>query len=137
VLNSSDPAFPQALERLKRSGGVEAIFDCIGGDESLMFADTLVAGGQFIHYGLLSGKPVPPTFWRTRPDIRFMNFHLRQWVHSQEKSVVQRKIDQVMALIRDGVVHTEIATAFSLSNISDAIDAALSGTLKGKILIEM
>jgi len=137
VLNSSDAHYPQALERLKRSGGVNAIFDCIGGDESLIYGDLLVPNGQFIHYGLLSGKPVPPLFWRSRPDIRFMNFHLRQWIHSQEKPVVQKKIDEVMALIRDGIVHTDIATAFRLENIADAIDAALSGELKGKVLIEM
>ncbi len=137
VLNSSDPAYPQALERVKRSGGVDAVFDCIGGEESLTFAEVLVPGGQFIHYGLLSGKPVPPLFWRSRPDIRFMNFHLRQWIHSQEKPVVQKRIDQVMELIRDGVVHTDIATAFSLDNIADAIAAAISGDLKGKILIEI
>lgn len=137
VLNSSDAAYPQALERIKRSGGIDAIFDCIGGDESLIFADTLVPGGQFIHYGLLSGKPVPPLFWRSRPDIRFMNFHLRQWIHSQDKSLVQKRINEVMALIHDGVVHTEIATAFSLNNIAEAIEAAISGELKGKILIEI
>ncbi len=137
VLNSGDAGYPQALERLKRSGGVEAVFDCIGGDESLTFAETLVPGGQFIHYGLLSGRPVPPLFWRSRPDIRFMNFHLRQWIHSQDKPRVQQKIDQVMALIRDGVVHTEIATAFSLDNIAEAIEAAICGELKGKILIEI
>lgn len=137
VLNSSDAHYPQALEYLKRSGGVDAVFDCIGGDESLTFGDVLVPGGQFIHYGLLSGKPVPPLFWRSRPDIRFMNFHLRQWIHSQEKPVVQKKIDEVMALIRDGIVHTDIATAFRLENIAEAIDAALSGELKGKVLIEM
>ncbi|EIC86392.1 zinc-dependent alcohol dehydrogenase family protein [Serratia sp. M24T3] len=137
VLNSSDAAYLQELQRIKRSGGVHAIFDCIGGDESLTFAEILIPGGQFIHYGLLSGKPVPPQFWRSRPDIRFMNFHLRQWIHSQEKPVVQKRIDQVMELIRDGVVHTEIATAFSLNNISDAIEAAVFGELKGKILIEI
>ncbi|KAB7897287.1 zinc-binding dehydrogenase [Rouxiella sp. S1S-2] len=137
VHNSSDPAYPQALAAIKRSGGVEAIFDCIGGDESLVFAEMLNLGGQFIHYGLLSGKPVPPQFWRSRPDIRFMNFHLRQWVHSQEKSAVQNKIDQVMGLIQRGVVHTEIATEFSLENISDAVEAALTHSSKGKILIRM
>lgn len=137
VLDSSSPQYPQALARIRHSGGVEAIFDCIGGDESLIFAETLNPGGQFIHYGLLSGKPVPPLFWRTRPDIRFMNFHLRQWVHSQEKSVVQNKIDEVMSLIRDGVVHTEIATEFTLDNIADAVEAALSNASKGKILIRM
>lgn len=66
-----------------------------------------------------------------------MNFHLRQWIHSQDKPLVQQKIDQVMALIRDGVVHTEIATAFSLDNIAEAIEAAICGELKGKILIEI
>lgn len=137
VLNSSAQDHPQALAALAQSGGVAAIFDCIGGEESLTLAQALPPGGQFIHYGLLSGQPIPATFWRSRPDIRFSNFHLRLWVHNHEKSVVQRKINEVMALIRDGVIATEIVAEYALEEIDQAVKAVQSGELKGKILLRL
>lgn len=137
VLNSSSPDYPQQLAALQRSGGVEAILDCIGGEDSLTLAQALMPGGQFIHYGLLSGQPIPPAFWRSRPDIRFSNFHLRLWVHGHEKAQVQRRIDEVMALIRDGVIATEVVAEFALADIHQAVEAVLSGALKGKILLRL
>ncbi|WP_168401030.1 zinc-dependent alcohol dehydrogenase family protein [Erwinia amylovora] len=137
LLNSSAPDYPQALAALQRSGGVAAIFDCIGGEESLTLAGALAPGGQFIHYGLLSGQPIPPAFWRSRPDIRFSHFHLRLWVHGREKAVVQSKIDEVMALIGDGVIATGIAAEYALTEIDKAVAAVKSGQLKGKILLRL
>ncbi|MTD27352.1 zinc-dependent alcohol dehydrogenase family protein [Erwinia sorbitola] len=137
VLNSSAADYPQALNALAHSGGVAAILDCIGGEESLTLAHALMPGGQFIHYGLLSGQPIPATFWRSRPDIRFSNFHLRLWVHGHEKTLVQRKINEVMALIRDGVIATEIVAEYALDEIDQAVRDVQSGELKGKILLRL
>jgi len=137
VLNSNSPDYPQTLAALQRSGNVVAILDCVGGEESLMLAQALMPGGQFIHYGLLSGQPIPATFWRSRPDIRFSHFHLRLWVHNHEKTRVQRRINEVMTLIRDGVITTDVAAEFALADIHQAVDAVLSGQLKGKVLIKL
>jgi len=137
LLDSSSADYPRALAALQKSGGVEAILDCIGGEESLVLAQALRPGGQFIHYGLLSGRPIPPAFWRSRPDIRFSNFHLRQWVHGHEKVRVQRRIDEVMVLIRDGVIATETVAEFALEDIHLGVEAVLSGELKGKILLRL
>lgn len=137
VINSSAADYPTRLAAIARSGGATAILDCIGGDESLTLAQALAPGGQFIHYGLLSGQPIPPAFWRGRPDIRFSNFHLRLWVHNHEKALVQRRINEVMALIRDGVIATGIAAEFALDDIDEAVKAVQSGQLQGKVLLRM
>ncbi|PIJ50466.1 Zn-dependent oxidoreductase [Erwinia sp. OLMDLW33] len=137
VINSSAADYAQKLAAIARSGGAAAILDCIGGDESLTLAQALAPGGQFIHYGLLSGQPIPPAFWRSRPGIRFSNFHLRLWVHNHEKALVQRRINEVMALIRDGVIATEIVAEFALEEIDQAVKAVQSGELQGKILLRM
>ncbi|NIF21268.1 zinc-dependent alcohol dehydrogenase family protein [Candidatus Pantoea multigeneris] len=137
VLNSSDVNFLQQMQSVKNSGGVNAVLDCIGGDESLIYGDVIRANGQFIHYGLLSGKPVPPQFWRSRPDIRFSNFHLRQWVHSQPREQVQARLDEVMALIRDGVIYTELGETFPLLEIDRAITALRDPDHQGKVVIDL
>lgn len=118
-------------------GGAAAILDCIGGEASLMLAQALMPGGQFIHYGLLSGQPIPATFWRSRPDIRFSNFHLRLWVHHHDKALVQRRINEVMTLIRDGVIATDIVAEYALEEIDKAVRDVQSGELKGKILLRL
>jgi len=137
VLNSSAETYPQALAAIARQGGAAAILDCIGGEASLMLAQALMPGGQFIHYGLLSGQPIPATFWRSRPDIRFSHFHLRQWVHHHDKALVQRRINEVMALIRDGVIATDIVAEYALEEIDKAVKDVQSGELKGKILLRL
>ncbi|MCK8286009.1 zinc-binding dehydrogenase, partial [Erwinia amylovora] len=83
------------------------------------------------------GQPIPPAFWRSRPDIRFSHFHLRQWVHGREMAGVQSKIDEVMALIGDGVIATGIAAEYELTEIDKAVAAVKSGQLKGKILLRL
>jgi len=137
VLNSSAETYPQALAAIARQGGAAAILDCIGGEASLMLAQALMPGGQFIHYGLLSGQPIPATFWRSRPDIRFSNFHLRLWVHHHDKALVQRRINEVMTLIRDGVIATDIVAEYALEEIDKAVRDVQSGELKGKILLRL
>lgn len=136
-LNSSSTDYPRALAALQQNGGIEAVLDCIGSEASLELAQALKPGGQFIHYGLLSGQPIPPAFWRNRPDIRFANFHLRQWVHGHDKARVQRRIDEVMTLIRDGIIATDVVAEFALEDIHQGVEAVLSGKLKGKILLRL
>ena len=131
--NSSSRDYPQALARLRQAGGVDAILDCVGGDAAVQLASALKPSGQFIHYGLLSGQPIPARFWRERPDIRSSHFHLRQWIHSRSYQEIEQRLDEVMMLIHAGVIATDIAAEFALADLPLAAKALLSGELQGKI----
>lgn len=137
IINIQNKNSIQKLLESKQSTGIDAVLDCVGGIEALQLSHLLKEDGQFINYGLLSGKPIPPTFWRERPDIDFSYFHLRQWIHSSEKNIIQEKLNEVMLLVYSGIADTIISAHFSLNDIHKAITYIQDKkkTKKGKILI--
>ncbi|MGO7251947.1 oxidoreductase, partial [Rhizobium brockwellii] len=71
-------------------------------------AYALKPGGHFVHYGLLSGQSIPASFWASHPDIAFSYCHLREWVHSQAMSDVQRAYSEIAAQIVSKIIATEV-----------------------------
>lgn len=127
----------RAALSLKACGGVDAILDCIGGNSALTLASALKPGAKFISYGLLSGEPIPPAFWRQRPDIEFSYFHLRQWVHQASRASIAAKLDEVFDLIRAGIATSRIAAIFPLSEITEALRFYQQSDTVGKVLIRL
>ncbi|MBP2168354.1 NADPH2:quinone reductase [Erwinia toletana] len=125
-----------AAQALKAAGGVDAVLDCIGGNSALTLATALKPGGKFISYGLLSGQAIPNAFWLQRPDIDFCYFHLRQWIHQASQPQIAARLDEVFALIRDGVATTRIAAIFPLAEITEALHFYQQQRHTGKILIQ-
>ncbi|WCG82657.1 zinc-dependent alcohol dehydrogenase family protein [Pectobacterium sp. A5351] len=135
ILVSHAESYHHDLAQIKKEGGVDAVLDCIGGDDAMCTSRAVKQGGQFIHYGLLSGKAIPTAFWKERPDIDFSHFHLRQWIHNTEKPLIQNKIDEVMQLIRSHVIYTHISEVFDIKDLSFVIQSIMAGKIKGKVLI--
>lgn len=137
VINTQDSTAYQQFQSLKEHGGVDAILDCIGGDQALEQAMLLKKSGQFINYGLLSGVPISARFWQERPDIDFSYFHLRQWVHSASKKDIQHKLNEVMTLVYEGIAETKIDKIVPIASLHSAIEEIQNRTVNnnGKILI--
>ncbi|SCB58795.1 NADPH2:quinone reductase [Rhizobium aethiopicum] len=115
--------------------GLDAVLDCVGGARALTLADALRPGGHFLHYGLLSGESIPPSFWASHPNIAFSYCHLREWVHSETMGEVQRAYAQVAAQIASKVIATEVREVFPLEKIGEALRAALPFRTGGKVLL--
>ncbi|AGS25684.1 Zn-dependent alcohol dehydrogenase GroES-like protein (plasmid) [Rhizobium etli] len=115
--------------------GLDAVLDCVGGACASILADALRPGGHFLHYGLLSGESIPPSFWASHPDIAFSFCHLREWVHSETMGDVQRAYAEVAAMIASKVIATEVREVFPLEKIGEALHAALPFRTGGKVLL--
>ncbi|ARM92050.1 Zn-dependent alcohol dehydrogenase GroES-like protein (plasmid) [Rhizobium sp. CIAT894] len=115
--------------------GLNAVLDCVGGARASVLADALRPGGHFLHYGLLSGESIPPSFWASHPDIAFSYCHLREWVHSEAMGEVQRAYAQVAAQIAGKVIATEVREVFPLEKVGEALRAALPFRTGGKVLL--
>ncbi|ARO27567.1 Zn-dependent alcohol dehydrogenase GroES-like protein (plasmid) [Rhizobium sp. TAL182] len=115
--------------------GLDAVLDCVGGACASILADALRPGGHFLHYGLLSGESIPPSFWVSHPDIAFSFCHLREWVHSETMGDVQRAYAEVAAMIASKVIATEVREVFPLEKIGEALRAALPFRAGGKVLL--
>ncbi len=114
---------------------VDRIFDCIGGRESLALACLLREGGMFVHYGLLSGQPIPPEFWSARRDIDFKMFHLRNWIREVPIEQVHSTYAQVSASIVTGDIRSGIRERYALGDVKSALRDAINPSAEGKVLI--
>ncbi|MGR4842611.1 zinc-dependent alcohol dehydrogenase family protein [Rhizobium sp. LARHSG275] len=115
--------------------GLDAVLDCVGGARAAILADVLKPGGHFVHYGLLSGQGIPASFWTAHPDIAFSYCHLREWVHSEAMSDVQRAYSELAAQIASKVIATEVREVFPLEKVSEALRSAVPFRTGGKVLL--
>ncbi|MBK6614263.1 zinc-dependent alcohol dehydrogenase family protein [Ottowia sp.] len=114
---------------------VDAIFDCVGGQGALPLTHLLRHNGMFIHYGLLSGQPIPSKLWSERPDIDFQMFHLRSWIREIPFEKVQATYAQVGALIANGEIRSNIRSRYRLNDVKAALRDASNPLAEGKVLI--
>ncbi|NKM56955.1 zinc-binding dehydrogenase [Rhizobium anhuiense] len=115
--------------------GLDAVLDCVGGARASLLADALRPGGHFVHYGLLSGQSIPASFWASHPDIVFSYCHLREWVHSEAMSDVQRAYSEIAAQIASKIIATEVREVFPLEKVGQALQSALPFRTGGKVLL--
>jgi NADPH2:quinone reductase len=115
---------------------VDAFFDCVGGQDALAFTKTLRPGGAYIHYGLLSGEPVPASIWSS-PDIKFSLFHLRDWVRDTPFERVQEVYQQAAFLAKSGAACVRVNRRYRLDDICSALTVAGEPTAEGKILLSL
>ncbi|QHB34416.1 zinc-dependent alcohol dehydrogenase family protein [Yersinia canariae] len=133
ILPDADSSISVSTIRAIRSA--DAVLDCVGGNSAMRLAERVRQGGEFISYGLLSGEPIPLSFWQYRPDIRFSYFHLRQWIHNAGRDALATKLDEIFPLIREGIASSQIAGEFALNELPVALNAISQNFSQGKVLI--
>ncbi|HSP26386.1 MAG TPA: zinc-dependent alcohol dehydrogenase family protein [Saliniramus sp.] len=116
---------------------LDAVLDAVGGGAGEALLDAVASGGRFIHYGLLSGRALPPDLPRRRPDVAIELFWLRQWVHAQPRALVADRLREAWQLVEAGVLATKIEARYPLDRAPEALRHALSAGRDGKILLEM
>lgn len=135
VIRSSDYSNCGSIGELRSTEEVDVIFDCVGGEGILGLANILRHKGMFIHYGLLSGVPIPSTFWLARPDIVFKMFHLRDWIQVAGIAKVKTVYVRVSTMIANGDIHSNVRRRYRLSEIKDALREATTPLAEGKVLL--
>jgi NADPH:quinone reductase-like Zn-dependent oxidoreductase len=104
-------------------------FDAIGGDDGAMMAQAIRPGGALMHYGLLSGSPLPPDLGSTvKP------FWLRNWVHAASRAELRAAVAEVFDDIRSGIAATTVEACYPLSEYRAALTHNAQVSRRGKIL---
>ncbi|WP_029029872.1 zinc-dependent alcohol dehydrogenase family protein [Salinarimonas rosea] len=124
-----------ALRDALAGGGLDAALDAVGGAHGTALAHALAPGGLLVHYGLLSGRPLPPDLQRRRPDIRLVLFHLRAYVHAAPRATIASALAEAFRLVADGTAASPIETVYPLTQIADALRHAERPGRRGKILL--
>lgn len=132
---------PAALGRIVRDrlgpAPLHAALDAVGGSLGEALHAALAPGGRFVHYGLLSGRPLPPDLPRRRLDVAFELFWLRQWVHARPRTVLAERLDEAWALVEAGVLASDVEACYPLDRARDALRHAMRRGRSGKILLSM
>lgn len=133
-------------------GGVDAVFDHLGGRSVRRSYRLLAPGGTLVCYGMatrVDGRiPMVLLFlplltrlaiWNFLPNGHRAMFY-NDWggVRRPRKFWPRLRADlsQVLALVRDGVLTPQVAARMPLAEVAAAMELAESGTVVGKVVLE-
>lgn len=133
-------------------GGVDAVFDHIGGRSAIDSWHLLAPGGTLVSYGSAStrddeGSKQWPVFkllgrvwlWNALPNRRrayFFNVWAgRALAKDRFRARLNADLTQVFAALQRGDVKAQIAAQLPLTRIADALRLAESGTVAGKVVV--
>ncbi|NUT49074.1 MAG: zinc-binding dehydrogenase [Saccharothrix sp.] len=135
VLDTGRPDWPDELRRLTGGLGPEVVFDAVGGEEGERLALGARVGGCLVHYGLLSGRPLPADLRARRPDLEVRLYRLRDWVHTADHAELQRAVDEAGLLVLDGAAASRIQGRYPLADVTTAIRHSVDRARSGKVII--
>jgi NADPH:quinone reductase-like Zn-dependent oxidoreductase len=135
VIDTGAVPLSQALRHATAGRGLDLALDAVGGACGEALALAVRPGGNFIHYGLLSGRPLPADLPRRRADIRFELFWLRQWVHARSREVVGAHLAEVGRLVAEGLASSPVERRYELRDIEEALRHSLRAGRTGKIVV--
>ncbi|RIJ52342.1 NADPH:quinone reductase [Clavibacter lycopersici] len=147
----ADPDLARIVLRLA-PGGVDAVFDNIGGDVTKLGFELLAPGGALVTYSIISAVQgtgsVWPAFmkalgrllaWDALPNGRHAAFYDLWAGHSLRprrfRARLQEDLGQVLALVADGTLTASIAGRFPLAEAAAALELAESRTVAGKVIL--
>lgn len=145
-----DPDLPGRVRELA-PGGVDAVFDHIGGTGIVDSWRLLAPEGTLMSYGTAStkaatGNPRVPVLrllarlvaWNALPNGRhayFFNLWAGRRRHARFQARTREDLMAVLELLARGVLRPQIAARFPLEETAAAMALAESGTVVGKVVI--
>lgn len=129
---TADPAWPGRL-RAASGGGLDVVLDCVGGRQGVALMRQMAPGGVLVHYGLLSGHPLPAECFDGRDGTRVEMLRLRDAVHPRHRDDLPALFQPVFGRMRSGTLLTRPTRRVPLSALPESLR---SGDLTGKVLVE-
>ncbi|WP_329384384.1 medium chain dehydrogenase/reductase family protein [Streptomyces sp. NBC_01716] len=132
-------------------GGVDAVFDHVGGAGLVRSWRLLRKGGTLVSYGTAATKddegnsqlPVLKLFarlfaWNYLPNGKSAHFY-NFWAGLRRPETFRRRLredlTQVLRLVSEGVLTPQIAARIPLSDVASALSLAESHTVAGKVIL--
>lgn len=133
-------------------GGVDAVFDNIGGEITRTAWKLLAPGGALVSYSLISAlggdrsllmpfvKAIGQALlWSALPNGKRATFYDLWSGHSRRPARFRRHLEEdlgvVFGLLATGVLSANIAASFPLTEVAAALTLAESRTLNGKVIL--
>jgi mitochondrial enoyl-[acyl-carrier protein] reductase / trans-2-enoyl-CoA reductase len=115
---------------------IRLAIDAVGGEATGRLAHSVSPGGTVVNYGALSGQPCIVT----QQDVIFRSvtlrgFWLAHWFNQATPADQMAVFGELIKLVAEGTLRTEVEAAYPLSKITDALAHAMKSGRDGKILL--
>lgn len=137
VISSSSGPIAEQVRELTGTDGVRYALDPVGGDTGTGVFESLGADGRMLVYGTLSGEPLRVDPRRMIAGKRVVEgFWLGHWARERNIPQMLLLFREIAAMIRAGVLDTEVGATFPLEAVGDAVRAAEVVGRRGKVLLK-
>jgi NADPH:quinone reductase len=136
VVVSTEGPIDEQVRRVVGGQGVKYALDPVGGDTGTGVFESLAPEGTLIVYGTLSGEPLridPRRMIAAKRMVR--GFWLGHWMKERSIPAALLLFREIAALIRAGVLATEVGPKYPLEAIGDAVRRAEAVGRGGKVLL--
>jgi NADPH:quinone reductase-like Zn-dependent oxidoreductase len=138
VISSEDGPIDEQVHRITRGEAVRFAVDPVAGETGTQLLGALGGGGRLLLYGTLSGEPiqVDPRLVISGPRS-VEGFWLGHWMRQRSIPGALFLFREIAALIRQGVLRSEIGTIYPLADIQSAAREAAAVGRQGKVLLKL
>ena len=138
VIVSTEGPIDEQVRRIVGQEGVKYAIDPVVGEIGTQMYQALSEDGRMLVYGSLTGEPI-----RVGADPRFILagrrilevFWLGYWLPRLDETAQRQLVQEIVALLHEGILTTSAARPFSLDEIGTAVMQAETTSRQGKILL--
>jgi len=138
VIVSTEGPIDEQVRRIVGPQGVKYAIDPVAGETGTQMYQALGEEGRMLVYGSLTGEPI-----RVGADPRFILagrrilevFWVAYWLHRLDETAQRQLVQEIVTLMREGILVTSAARPFSLDEIGTAVTQAETTGRQGKILL--
>ncbi len=138
VIVSTEGPIDEQARKIVGQGGVKYAIDPVVGETGTEMYQALGEEGRMLVYGSLTGEPI-----RVGADPRYILagrrilevFWLGYWFPRLDETAQRQLVQEIVSLLREGVLTTSAARAFPLDEIGTAVRQAEATGRQGKILL--
>lgn len=138
VIVSTEGPIDEQVRRIVGPQGVKYAIDPVVGETGTQMYQALGNDGRMLVYGSLTGEPI-----RVGADPRFILagrrilevFWLGYWFPRLDETARRNLFQEIVTLMREGILVTSAARKFSLDEIGTAVTQAESTGRQGKVLL--
>ena len=138
VIVSTEGPIDEQVRRIVGPQGVKYAIDPVVGETGTQMYQALGEEGRMLVYGSLTGEPI-----RVGADPRFILagrrilevFWVAYWLHRLDETAQRQLVQEIVTLMREGILVTSAARPFSLDEIGTAVTQAEATGRQGKILL--
>ena len=127
---------PERVREITAGAPLRFALDALAGAASEQLANCLSDGGLLLNHGMMSGEncQVSPRNLAFR-QITLRGYWVGSWFASSTREAREQLFGQLAAAIVSGELHMPVAATYPLTQVKEAVAAAVAGERSGKILL--